>query len=212
MSEQDFVTLARGDSGRLIDILTFLAQSSAHSIAVKPLSAIPPDAAEALKQAVSEDGYDANKDLKGGVCILHLVSGRVERDIILAHLSTEVVGSPSSIDYVVEGSVLVGRNYRNDKPDVIFLDYEIRTDSSDPVFLVGNTEYLGSWDPASAVPLQFTGAGPGGFHWSVRIPLRRGATIDFKFLKQLAVWEAGQNRTFTAGDQDVSTSDNFHDR
>ena len=115
----DSVTFARGDSGRLIDVLVFLAESSAHSLTVRPLSSAPADTAQAIRKAVSEDGYDADSKLKD-VLVLHMVFGRVERDIIVAHLSTEVKGSPSSIDYVVEGPVLLGRSYGNYKPDVVF--------------------------------------------------------------------------------------------
>ena len=204
----DFVNFARGDSGRLINVLVFLAQSSAHSLAVRPLATIPTDAAHTIRSAVSEDGYDADSNLKD-VSVLHMVFGRVERDIIIAHLSTEVKGSPSSIDYVVEGPVLLGRDYGDYKPDFVFLDYEIRTGSADPVFLVGDTAYLGNWQADRALPLEFTGAGRGGYHWSIRIPLRQGQGVEFKFLKRATEWETGSNRTFTAGDQDVATSDNF---
>jgi|ERR1022692_178496 hypothetical protein len=206
----DSVTFARGDSGRLIDVLVFLAESSAHSLTVRPLSSAPADTAQAIRKAVSEDGYDADSKLKD-VLVLHMVFGRVERDIIVAHLSTEVKGSPSSIDYVVEGPVLLGRSYGNYKPDVVFLDYEVRTATSDSVFLVGDTEYLGNWDTNLALPLEFTGAGRGAYHWFIRMPFRQGQKAEFKFLKRTTQWEVGSNRTFTAGDQDVATSDNFRE-
>lgn len=207
---KDYVTFARGDSGGLINILVFLAQSSDHSLSTRSLSTIPADAAQTIRSAVSEDGYDANSKLKD-VVVLHMVSGRVERDIIVAHLSTEVKGSPSSIDYVVEGPVLLGRSYGSYKPDVVFLDYEVRTATSDPVFLLGNTEYLGNWNVEQALPLAFTGAGRGGYHWFIRIPFQQGQQAEFKFLKKTTEWEAGSNRTFTASDQDVATSDNFRE-
>ena len=55
------------------------------------------------------------------------------------------------------------------------------------------------------------GLGPVGYHWLIRIPLRPGQRIEFKFIRKVTVWEAGDNRTFTAGDQNASTSDNFRE-
>lgn len=202
----DFGSFARGDAARLLDALRFLAISVDHSITGVRLDQLPEEAARTLRRAVAEDGYDPDRDLGESVTALNMVSGRVERKVIFAHLA---LGGTNSLDYVVEGPRLLGRTYRNARPQFVFLEHEIRTGDNNPVYVTGNTEYLGNWDPARALPLEYTGFGRGGHHWLIRIPLRPGQRIEFKFIKKITVWEAGDNRDFTAGDQNVTTSDNF---
>jgi hypothetical protein len=204
----DFGSFARGDAAGLLDVLHFLAISADHSITGESLDRIPEDAARTLRRAVAEDGHDADRDLGGSVTVLHMVSGRVERKVIIAHLG---LGGLNSIVYVVEGSRLLGRLYQSGRPEVVFLEHEIRTGDNNPVYVTGNTEYLGRWDTARALPLEYTGSGRGGHHWLTRIPLRPGQRIEFKFIKKITVWEAGGNRDFTAGDQNATTSDNFRE-
>ena len=50
------------------------------------------------------------------------------------------------------------------RPEFVFLEHEIRTGDRQPVYLAGDTTYLGSWDAAMALPLQFGGFGPGGLN------------------------------------------------
>jgi len=204
----DFVSFTRGDAAGLLDVIDFLSISADHSIRGARLDEIPAEAAQTLRQAVAEDGHDADRDLSGGVTVLHMVSGRVERKVIVAHLGLEGV---NSIAYVVERAKLLGRHYRSGRPGVVFLEHEIRTGDNSPVYVTGNTEYLGNWDPARALPLESTGSGHGGHHWLIHIPLRPGQRIEFKFIKKTTVWESGLNRDFTAGDQNASTSDNFRE-
>jgi len=204
----DFLAFARGDAVGLLSVIDFLSISADHSIRGERLDDLPEEAARTLRQAVAEDGHDADRDLGGGVTVLNMVSGRVERKVVIAHLA---LGGINSITYVVEGPKLLGRHYRNGRPEIVFLEHEIRTCDDSPVYVTGNTEYLGNWDPARALPLESTGSGRGGHHWSIRIPLRPGQSIEFKFIRKTTVWESGGNRSFTAGDQNASTSDNFRE-
>jgi hypothetical protein len=204
----DLVSFTRGDAAGLLNVIDFLSISADHSLKGEQLDKIPAEAAQTLRQAVAEDGHDADVDLAGGVTVLHMVSGRVERKVVVAHIG---LGGLNSIAYVVEGPRLLGRLYRSGRPEVVFLEHEVRTGDDNPVYVTGNTEYLGNWDTARALPLEPTGSGPGGYHWLIRIPLRPGQRIEFKFIKKVTVWEAGGNRDFTAGDQNATTSDNFRE-
>lgn len=204
-----------GDIGKMVDVLRFLATSADHSIkdiAFDELSKRHSEAALTLKAAVSEDGINSEELY---ISILHMVSGRVETDIIVAGARLGNL-KQSMVDYILDGTNgrahdrLLARRYMLYTLDFRWLEHEIITYDDTPVFVTGSTPFLGSWDPSRAVALEDKGAGRGGHHWFVRIPASFGSSIDFKFLKKNVTWEVGQNRTFKA-DNNASTSDIFRE-
>lgn len=172
--------------------------------------------------AISEDGFDLFKNHGLIISNFHIVNGKVETDIFIAGLATSDIGfGGSSIEYVIDGSNkhsvtaprLLGRRYRYAGSDAVFLEHEIRTGDPErlPVFVTGNTSLLGSWDAERALPLSYGDSGRGGHHWRIRIPVLQNQTIEFKFLKKEAIWEEGDNRTFSGAHGNASTSDNFRE-
>jgi alpha-amylase len=65
------------------------------------------------------------------------------------------------------------------------------------VFLVGSLPALGSWAPASALPLTLVS----GSQWSRQVTLPASTTLEYKFIKKdgsgNVVWESGANRSLT---------------
>ncbi|HEY0215791.1 MAG TPA: carbohydrate-binding module family 20 domain-containing protein [Cellulomonas sp.] len=79
------------------------------------------------------------------------------------------------------------------------------------VYVVGNVAALGSWAPASAVPLS-SATYP---VWRGTVDLPAGSTFEYKYLKKdgsgNVVWESGANRTATVGtDGSVTLNDTWH--
>ena len=102
---------ARGDIVRAMEVLVFLANSADRGLRAATLETISQKAANAVRDAVAGDGYDADKDVSG-VHALMIRSGRCSREIVVAHLPTSDADQ-SSIDYVVEDAIVVGALYRN---------------------------------------------------------------------------------------------------
>lgn len=209
----EVVSVASGSVAETIEVLSFLAGSADHSLRTISLAQLKKQFVETyttLGDAMREDGFPIDGKSAVSPSLLHLVSGRVERDVVIARL--QVDGSISSIDYVLEGSRLLGRRFLLSAADAAFLDHEVITDDSTPVFVTGSNTLLGNWEPERALPLSDGGSGRGGHHWFVRIPALLGETLEFKFLKKLSRWEAGANRTFHADRPGtVTTSDRFRE-
>jgi hypothetical protein len=149
----DIFFSGHGDVARLVEVFAFLMTSadySRRSITLDELAKALPDAHNSVTNALAEDGHESEDD-RLALSILHMVFGRVERDIVVAHLGVGKF-SQSSIEYIIEGRDLLGRRYRFADPDVAFLEHEIRTGDSAPVYVVGNTPVLGKWDPERALP------------------------------------------------------------
>jgi hypothetical protein len=211
----DIVITGTGDAARLIEAFTFLIGSADHgtrAVTLEELEKELPDAAISLRTAIGEDGFDAEPNLERlYLSVTRMVSGRVERDVLIGRLSLTEFGQ-SSVEYVIEGKILLGRRYRFTGRKLAFLEHEIRTGDREPVFVTGNTAILGNWNTERALPLGYNGFGRGGHHWSLIIPVFVGETIEFKFIKKAVIWENGLNRTFTADREGtLTTSDQFRE-
>ncbi|MFF3687906.1 carbohydrate-binding module family 20 domain-containing protein [Streptomyces sp. NPDC002187] len=78
------------------------------------------------------------------------------------------------------------------------------------VFVTGDAESLGAWDPALALPLD-AAAYP---TWSGETALPAGTAVQYKYFIRnpdgSVIWEEGLNRTLTAwADSPVTTTDRF---
>jgi len=102
---------ARGDIVRALEIIVFLANSADRGLRAATLETISSKAAGAIRDAVASDGYDADRGVSR-MNVLTMASGRSTREIVVAHLPTTDFDQ-SSIDYVVEDSIVVGSLYRN---------------------------------------------------------------------------------------------------
>jgi alpha-amylase len=69
---------------------------------------------------------------------------------------------------------------------------------STPVYLVGSIAELGSWAPASAIPMAQSGSS-----WTVTVNLPQSTAIQYKYIQKDAsgtvTWESGSNHTATTG-------------
>ncbi|VXB37659.1 Alpha-amylase [Microbacterium sp. 8M] len=69
---------------------------------------------------------------------------------------------------------------------------------STPVYLVGSIAELGSWAPASAIPMTQSGSS-----WTVTVNLPQSTAIQYKYIQKDAsgtvTWESGSNHTATTG-------------
>ncbi|GIF18144.1 alpha-amylase [Actinoplanes tereljensis] len=77
------------------------------------------------------------------------------------------------------------------------------------VYVVGSIAALGSWAPASAIPLTATGT-----TWSRAIAVPKSTSFEYKYIKKDAsgnvTWESGSNRTYTTGTASAySTTDTW---
>ncbi|UAC01903.1 alpha-amylase [Dactylosporangium vinaceum] len=68
--------------------------------------------------------------------------------------------------------------------------------TGNPVYLVGSVSQLGSWDPASAIPMTASGS-----TWTKTVTLPAGTAIEYKFITRTSsgavTWEPGGNHTYT---------------
>ncbi|RWP58620.1 hypothetical protein [Mesorhizobium sp.] len=97
---------ADGNLERALEITVALIGSAAHGIYARSWDTIDERAAQTLRAAVATDGY--NPEEISGINALLIVSGRVSRDIVVAHLPTSTL-APSWIDYIVEGDRFIGK-------------------------------------------------------------------------------------------------------
>lgn len=91
----------------------------------------------------------------------------------------------------------VSENQTKTTVPVTFYVHDATTTLGQNVYIAGNTEALGNWNPSDA-------AGPGSCPtyptWSVTVNLPVGKTIQFKAIKRDAsnvVWESVENRSYT---------------
>ncbi|MBT8226077.1 MAG: alpha amylase C-terminal domain-containing protein [Dactylosporangium sp.] len=71
------------------------------------------------------------------------------------------------------------------------------TEWGENIYVVGDTSALGTWDPASALPLS-----PGSYPvWTLDVAMAAGTTFEYKYLRKdgsgNVTWETGSNRTAT---------------
>lgn len=97
---------ADGNLEHALEVTVALIGSAAHGIYARSWGTIDPRAADTLRAAVAADGH--SPDEIRGINALVIVSGRVSRDIVIAHLPTSTL-APSWIDYVIEGDRFIGR-------------------------------------------------------------------------------------------------------
>jgi alpha-amylase len=68
--------------------------------------------------------------------------------------------------------------------------------TGNPVYLVGSVAQLGSWDPASAIPMTASGS-----DWTKTVTLPAGSAIEYKFITKTSsgtvTWEPGSNHAYT---------------
>lgn len=76
------------------------------------------------------------------------------------------------------------------------------------LYIVGNIDELGSWNPAKALDSMMN---PNHPQWFLPVSVPAGAAIEFKFVMKDAAgnvtWEGGSNRTITAPSQSTGTLD-----
>ena len=94
-----------------MEIIAFLANSTDGGVRSATLKTISSKAADTICFAAADDGHDAEHDLTS-IIAMSMVNGRSPREVVVAHLPTSE-HDHGSIDYVVEGGVVVGRLYRN---------------------------------------------------------------------------------------------------
>jgi hypothetical protein len=97
---------ADGDLQSALGVTIALINSAAHGIYARSWETIDPRAAATLRALLAADGH-ASEEV-GGINVLTIVSGRVSREIVVAHLPTGTLGQ-SWTDYVLEGERLIGR-------------------------------------------------------------------------------------------------------
>ena len=83
----------------------------------------------------------------------------------------------------------------------VIFDELVTTIYGENIFLAGSIPQLGSWAPASAVPLNadsYTAANP---LWTVTVSLPVGTSFEYKFIKTETdgsiIWESDPNRSYT---------------
>lgn len=95
----------------------------------------------------------------------------------------------------------------NDLVQVIFR-VNATTSPGENIHVVGSSEELGAWTPASSSEAMLN---PNYPVWFLPVNVPKGATFQFKFIKKDAagnvIWEGGSNRTFTAPSSPTGTVD-----
>jgi alpha-amylase len=83
------------------------------------------------------------------------------------------------------------------------------TDWGQNVYLVGSLSQLGSWDPASAIPLSSASYPT----WSATVPLPADTSFQYKYIVKdssgTVTWESGDNHTATTGESDGTLSNTW---
>jgi len=94
------------------------------------------------------------------------------------------------------------------KAPVTHSTWLVATHDEQPVYVVGNTQELGEWNPDKALIMQHCGHSHNAHRWNINLIFPRGQELEFKFIHKAqdgqVAWEAGENRIFQAEDGDTA--------
>ena len=111
---------------------------------------------------------------------------------------------PGDVDVTVTTSASTSNGYRytvvtGEQVQVVFHVNGATTVPGENVYVVGNVQELGGWDPAKPFEAMLNPAYP---DWFLPVSVPAGQALKFMFVKRdgagKVIWESGVNRTFTA--------------